>query len=206
MSINKRAAVYLRVSTVEQTTENQLHSINKYCECQGWAIKHVYTDHGISGAKDKRPQLDQLKEDIKKYKYDTVVVFKFDRLARSTSHLLECLQLFQSYGVDFVSVTEGIDTSTSIGKMIFTFLGGIAEFERSLIQERIKAALDLRKQQGVKLGRPRVGFDVSEAVRMRNEGNSYRTIAKALGVSLGSLHGQLKALESVQKTSVGESL
>ena len=200
----KQVAVYLRVSTNDQNPENQLYSIQKYCQCQGWKIKQVYTDEGISGAKDSRPQLDQLKEDIKKHRYDSVVVFKFDRLARSTSHLLECLQLFQRYSVDFISVTEGIDTSTSIGKMIFTFLGAIAEFERSLIQERIKSALDLRKQQGVKLGRPRKGFDVSEAVKMRNEGKSYRTIAKALGVSLGSLHGQLKALESVQKTSPQE--
>jgi DNA invertase Pin-like site-specific DNA recombinase len=190
----KRTAVYLRVSTSDQTTENQLHSIKKYCECQGWTIKQVYTDEGVSGAKDKRPQLDQLKEDIKKHKYDSLVVFKFDRLARSTSHLLECLQLFQSYGVDFVSVTEGIDTSTSIGKMIFTFLGGIAEFERSLIQERIKAALDLRKQQGVKLGRPRVGFDVNKALKLKQQGLSWRELAKKLNVSSATLRRSLTPL------------
>jgi DNA invertase Pin-like site-specific DNA recombinase len=202
MNTKRRVAAYLRCSTNDQNPENQLHSIKKYCECQGWELKHIYTDEGISGAKANRPQLDQLKADIIKGKYDSVVVFKFDRLARSTSHLLECLQLFQRYSVDFVSVTEGIDTSTSIGKMIFTFLGAIAEFERSLIQERIKAALDLKREQGVKLGRPRKGFDVSEALKMRNQGKSYRTIAKALGVSLGTLHSSIKSIQSVQQTSV----
>ena len=195
-----KVAVYCRVSTNEQTTENQLHAIKKYCECQGWEIRHIYTDVGISGAKDKRPELDQLKTDIKKYRYDTVIVFKFDRLARSTSHLLECLQLFQTYGVNFVSVTEGVDTSTSVGKMIFTFLGAIAEFERSLIQERIKAALALRKEQGVKLGRPEKGLDMPKAIEMRQAGKSYRTIAKALGVSLGKIHKVLKGLDGVHNT------
>lgn len=198
----KRVALYLRVSTNDQNPEVQQNAIEKYCLCQGWTIKHIYIDQGVSGAKDQRPQLDQLKADVKKSKYDAVLVFKFDRLARSTSHLLECLQLFNSYGVDFVSVTEGIDTSTSIGKMIFTFLGGIAEFERSLIQERIKAALTLKKEQGIKLGRPQKGFNVSEAMKMRNEGKSYRVIAKSLNVSLGKLHTSLKEIESVHKTPV----
>ena len=188
----KNIAAYLRCSTNEQNPENQLHAIEKYCACQGWKIKHTYTDEGISGSKDKRPQLDKLKKNISKY--DAVVVFKFDRLARSTSHLLECLQLFQKHEVDFISVTEGIDTSTSIGKMIFTFLGAIAEFERSLIQERVKAALALKKKQGVKLGRPRKGFDVNEALKLKQSGFSWNELAKAMNVSSGTLRRVLPPL------------
>lgn len=183
----KKVALYLRVSTKDQTTDNQLHAIEKYCLQYNWQIKKIFTDEGISGSVDKRPQLDELKEAVKVGKFDCIVVFKFDRLARSTSHLLSCLKLFQQYDCDFVSVTEGIDTSTNIGKMIFTFLGAIAEFERTLIQERIKCALDFKKKQGVKLGRPRKGFDIKEAVKLKLSGLSWNELSKRMGVSSGTL-------------------
>jgi len=131
----KKVIIYGRISSDEQNIESQLQAVRKYCKIQDWIISKEYIDKGISGSKDSRPSLDKLKADCKKGTIQAVVVFKFDRIARSTSHLLECLNLFQRYGVDFVSVTEGVDTSTSVGKMVYTFLGAIAEFERSLIQE-----------------------------------------------------------------------
>lgn len=190
----KRVAAYLRVSTKDQTCDNQLHAVEKYCLSHDWRIKKTFIDEGISGSVDKRPELDELKEAVKAGKYDCVMVFKFDRLARSTTHLLSCLKLFQQHDCDFVSVTEGIDTSTNIGKMIFTFLGAIAEFERSLIQERIKAALALKKDQGIKLGRPRKGFDVNEALQLRLAGLSWNELSKRTGVSSGTLRRTIPPL------------
>ena len=193
----KKVIIYGRISTDEQNIESQLQAVRKYCANQDWTISKEYIDKGISGSKDSRPSLDQLKADCKKGAIQAVVVFKFDRIARSTSHLLECLNLFQRYGVDFVSVTEGVDTSTSVGKMVYTFLGAIAEFERSLIQERVKSGIQRAKASGVHCGRPRKGFDMSEAIQLQSEGWSLRRIADKLGVSYGTVN---RALKSVTKT------
>ena len=157
--MSKRIVIYGRISTDEQNVESQLLSVRKYCSIQNWIISKEYIDKGISGTKDSRPSLDKLKADCKKGTIQAVVVFKFDRIARSTSHLLECLNLFQRYGVDFVSVTEGVDTSTSVGKMVYTFLGAIAEFERSLIETRIRSGIQRAKANGIHCGRPRIGFE-----------------------------------------------
>jgi len=174
----KKIVIYGRISTDEQNIESQLQAVRKYCKNQDWIISKEYIDKGISGSKDSRPSLDELKADCKKGTIQAVVVFKFDRIARSTSHLLECLNLFQRYGVDFVSVTEGVDTSTSVGKMVYTLLGAIAEFERSLIQSRIRSGVQRAKNAGVHCGRPRIGFDISEAIKLKSEGFSLRRIAK----------------------------
>jgi DNA invertase Pin-like site-specific DNA recombinase len=193
----KKVIIYGRISTDEQNIESQLQAVRKYCANQDWTITKEYIDKGISGSKDSRPSLDQLKADCKKGAIQAVVVFKFDRIARSTSHLLECLNLFQRYGVDFVSVTEGVDTSTSVGKMVYTFLGAIAEFERSLIQERVRSGIQRAKASGVHCGRPRIGFEVSEAIQLQREGWSLRRIADKLNVSYGTVN---RALKSVTKT------
>jgi DNA invertase Pin-like site-specific DNA recombinase len=193
----KKVIIYGRISTDEQNIESQLQAVRKYCANQDWTITKEYIDTGISGSKDSRPSLDQLKADCKQGAIQAVVVFKFDRIARSTSHLLECLNLFQRYGVDFVSVTEGVDTSTSVGKMVYTFLGAIAEFERSLIQERVRSGIQRAKASGVHCGRPRKGLDVSEAIQLQREGWSLRRIADKLNVSYGTVN---RALKSVTKT------
>ncbi|MBT3375642.1 MAG: recombinase family protein [Lentisphaerae bacterium] len=190
----KRAAIYLRVSTTGQTVENQRLAIERYCALQGWKVVQVYEDVGISGAKDERPGLDQLKKDAVKGKFDVVIVWKFDRLARSTSHLLDTLSLLRRYGVDFVSTTEAVDTSTAAGKMLLTFLGAVGEFERSIIQERVKAGLERARAEGKKLGRPRVGFDLERAIQLRGEGLGYLQVARALGVPRTTLYRYLKAI------------
>ncbi len=188
----KRAAIYLRVSTSEQTTENQKLAIENYCKVQNWKISKVYDDSGISGAKDDRPGLNQLKKDCTKKAFDVVIVHRFDRMARSTSHLLECLNLFQRYNVEFVSVSEAIDTSTSVGRMVYSFLAAIAEFERNLIKERVKAGIDRAQKTGIHCGRPRKGFDINKALELKRQGMGYKQIAKQFTVSHMTIYRYIK--------------
>lgn len=182
-----KTAIYLRVSTSEQTTYNQKLAIENYCKIQSWKISKVYEDAGISGAKYQRPGLDELKKDCAKGKFSVLIVWKFDRLARSTSHLLEVLQLLQKNDIDFVSVTESVDTTTPAGRMVLTFLGAIAEFEREIIRERVLCGLERARSEGVKLGRPRKGFDVNEALRLKKNGLSWSQLSNKLGVSSATL-------------------
>lgn len=194
--MTKKVCCYCRVSTSEQSIGSQLEAIKKYCQNQEWEISKVFKDEGISGAKEDRPSLNQLKKDCLNQKrgWTAVVVFRFDRMARSTQHLLECLTLFQKHKIDFISINEGIDTSTSVGKMVFTFLAGIAEFERAIIQERVKSGLERAKGQGVRLGRPRIGFDVNEALKLKREGLSWKQLSKRIGVSSPTLRRILPPL------------
>ena len=190
----KKAALYLRVSTTDQTVENQRLAIENYCRLQNWRIARTYEDTGVSGAQDRREGLDALKADVAKSKFDVVIVWKFDRLARSTQHLLETLSLLQRYGIDFVSVTEAVDSSTPAGKMVLTFLGAIAEFEREIIRERVVCGLERAKANGVQLGRPRAGFDVNEALRLKRDGLSWSQLAKQMPVSSATLRRTLTPL------------
>src|SRR5712691_7223338 len=134
-----RVALYARVSTIngQQDPEMQLRELRAYCTRRGWEISSEYVDR-ISGAKDKRPALDRLMADAHQRRFDAVVVWRFDRFARSVSHLLRALETFGALGVEFVSLREQVDTSTPVGKMMFTVLGAVAELERSLIVERVK--------------------------------------------------------------------
>lgn len=127
----------------------------RYCKAREMAVFRVYDDSGVSGAVDQRSALDELFTDARRQKFDMVLVWRFDRFARSVTHLLHSLEEFRSLGIDFVSFTEGIDTSTPMGKMIFTFLAAIAEFERSLIRERVKAGIARAQAEGIHCGRPR---------------------------------------------------
>src|SRR6185437_14645285 len=154
------AAIYARESTLNgQSPEMQLREMREYCQRRGWTTALEYVDVGISGTKEKRPQLDQLLADAHRRRFDAVIVWKFDRFARSVSHLLRALETFQALGVEFVSLTEGVDTSTPAGKMVFTVLGAVAELERSLIVERVKAGLRNARAKGKHLGRPQIGLD-----------------------------------------------
>ena len=184
-----RAAVYARVSTANhgQDPKVQLREIAEYCARRGWAVIGEYVDVGISGAKEKRPELDRLLADAHRRRFDALVVWKFDRFARSVSHLLRALETFQALGIEFVSLTEGVDTSTPAGKMVFTVLGAVAELERSLICERVRAGLRNAQAKGKKLGRPKVAMDASRVTELRSRGLGWKKIATELRLGVGTV-------------------
>jgi DNA invertase Pin-like site-specific DNA recombinase len=159
----------------------QLLELREYCEQRGWQIAGEYVDMGISGTKEKRPKLDQLMSDAHRRRFDAVIVWKFDRFARSVSHLLRALETFQALGIHFVSLCESLDTSTPAGKMVFTVLGAVAELERSLIAERVRAGLRNARSKGKTLGRPRITLDAARIGPLRAQGLSWAKIAEQLG-------------------------
>jgi DNA invertase Pin-like site-specific DNA recombinase len=183
-----KAALYARVSTLNhgQDVGMQVRELKEFCERRGWTVAGEYVDVGVSGAKDRRPQLDALTADAHRRKFDAVLVWKFDRFARSVSHLLRALETFNSLGVGFVSLSESLDTSTPAGKMVFTVLGAVAELERSLTAERVRAGLRNARAKGKRLGRPRVAVDSARIRARRAQGDSWATICRELGVSKGS--------------------
>jgi DNA invertase Pin-like site-specific DNA recombinase len=175
-----KAAIYARVSTNNgQDPTMQTRELRDYCERRGWELAGEYVDVGISGSKEKRPKLDQLMTDAHRRRFDCVVVWKFDRFARSVSHLLRALETFKAQGIEFVSFSEQMDTSTPAGKMVFTVLGAVAELERSLIVERVKAGLRNARAKGKRLGRPKKWVDAARVARLRALGRSWRKIARA---------------------------
>ena len=188
----KRAGIYARVSTTEQHPEIQEKELVEYVSRRGWTYK-VYCDKGISGATEKRPGLTALFEDCRRRKLDVVVVWKFDRFARSLRQLLNALDLFRHLGIDFVSCTEAIDTSLPHGEMLFQIIGAIAQWERSLIAERVRAGLQHAREQGKRLGRPSLRqLEPAEISRLRNERQRhhvpFRELAKKYGISVWSAH------------------
>ena len=189
-------AIYARVSTSNgQDPEMQLRELREYCQRRGWQLKGEYIDSGISGMKNSRPELNRLMADAHKRLFDAVVVWRFDRFARSVSHLLRALETFGSLGIQFVSLSEQVDTSTPAGKMVFTVLGAVAELERSLIVERVRAGLRNARAKGKHLGRPRKVPDASKIKRMRAQGASWRMIGKELNVSPATaLHTAARAV------------
>jgi DNA invertase Pin-like site-specific DNA recombinase len=180
-----RVAIYARVSTINhgQDVGLQTGELEQFTQARGWALADSYIDRGISGSKDRRPELDRLMKDAHARKFDVVIVWKFDRFARSVSHLLRALETFNALGIAFVSLSEQMDTTTPTGKMVFTVLGAVAELERSLIVERVKAGLRNARAKGKRLGRPRAVVDVAQIARLRAQGRSWRKIARAMGCS-----------------------
>jgi DNA invertase Pin-like site-specific DNA recombinase len=181
----RRAALYMRVSTKGhgQTTDTQALALREYAERRGFeAIE--YRDEGVSGSKDSRPALDKLMKDARARKFDVVIVARFDRFARSVSHLLRALEEFSHLGIDFVSVSESIDTSTPVGKMIFTVLGAVAELERNLIKERVSMGINRARKEGKQLGRPKRILD-RERAQLMLQSMSVRAVARQFGVSRG---------------------
>jgi len=183
------AAVYARVSTHNgQDPEMQLRELREYCQRRGWELAGEYIDAGVSGARDSRPELNRLMADAHRRKFDAVVVWKFDRFARSVSHLLRALETFRSLGIEFVSLSEQVDTSTPTGKMMFTVLGAVAELERSLIAERVRAGLRNARAKGRRLGRPRKAVDAAQVALLRSQGASWRQVGAKLGVSAATAY------------------
>lgn len=185
-----RAALYARISTSNngQSPEMQLRELREYCERRGWTVAGEYVDTGISGAKDRRPELDRLMTDAHKRRFDVVAVWKFDRFARSVSHLLRALDTFRVLGIEFVSLSESLDTATPAGRMVFTVLGAVAELERSLIAERVRAGLRNARAKGKRLGRPRVAVDTRRIDALRDSGLSWAKIAERLSVGEGTVY------------------
>jgi len=188
-----RVAIYARISTTNhgQDVNMQLRELSEYCERRGWTLAAEYVDTGISGTKDRRPELDRLMADAHKRRFDVIAVWKFDRFARSVSHLLRALDTFRVLGIEFVSLSESLDTATPAGRMVFTVLGAVAELERSLIAERVRAGLRNARAKGKRLGRPRVAVDAAKIGRLRAQGRSVREIAGELGYSRGLVHKTL---------------
>ena len=179
-----KAALYARVSTVEQEPENQLGELRRYIEARGWSGKE-YVDHGVSGAKDRRPALDALLKDAKRRKFDVLLCWRLDRLGRNLRHLVTMLEEFQQLGIAFVSLGEGIDFSTPAGKLQLHILAALAEFERERIRERVLAGLQRARTQGVRLGRPRRRIDVIGLSGVA--GLPAREAARRLGVPRSTL-------------------
>ncbi len=152
-----RVALYARVSTTDQSTDSQLLDLRRYVSERGWDSFREYVDEGISGTKDSRPALNALMNDARKRKFDVVLVWRFDRFARSTKHLILALEEFRNLGIDFVSYQENIDTSSPLGSAIFTIISAVAQLERDIIAERVKAGLRRAVGAGKQLGRPRGG-------------------------------------------------
>jgi DNA invertase Pin-like site-specific DNA recombinase len=192
---SKCVAIYARVSTLNhgQSPEMQLRELREYCQRRGLEIAGEYVDGGVSGGKDSRPQLDKLMADAHRRYFDAVVVWKFDRFARSVSHLLRALESFQALGIEFVSLSESLDTSTPAGKMVFTVLGAVAELERSLIVERIKSGMKNARAKGHNPGPKAFKLDLEEIRARITIGESRRSVARSLGVSASLLTKRLKA-------------
>jgi DNA invertase Pin-like site-specific DNA recombinase len=189
MALN-RVAIYARVSTQNhgQDVTTQMRELEQFAQARGWRLVDSYLDIGISGSKDKRPELDRLMADAYKRRFDVVVVWRFDRFARSVSHLLRALETFNALGIAFVSLSEQMDTTTPTGKMVFTVLGAVAELERSLIVERVRAGLRNARAKGKTLGRPRKIVDAARIASLRAQGLSLRGIAAELGIGVATLH------------------
>jgi DNA invertase Pin-like site-specific DNA recombinase len=185
-----RVAIYARVSTANngQDPTMQTRELREYAERRAWAVSGEYVDIGISGMKQKRPELDRLMTDAHRRRFDVVVVWKFDRFARSVSHLLRALETFKAQGIEFVSFSEQRDTSPPAGKLVFTVLGAVAELERSLIVERVKAGLRNARAKGKRLGRPRKILDTKRIAALRAQGVGWKRIATQMSVGVGTLY------------------
>ena len=191
--MKKRTAVYARISTSEkgQDLETQLLPLREFVTARGWQMHEIYTDT-MSGSVESRPSLDKLMQDARRRKFDVVLVYRFDRFARSTKQLINSLELFSSLGIDFVSYQEAVDTSTPAGKAMFTMISAFAELERSIIVERVRSGLERARAQGKRLGRPRLEVCKESVLRLRRKGLSIRAIAVNLGVSRTKIHNIAK--------------
>jgi DNA invertase Pin-like site-specific DNA recombinase len=189
------AAVYSRVSTVGhgQDPAMQTRELREYCQRRGWDVFDSYSDVGVSGKKDSRPQLNRMMEDAHSRRFDVVIVWRFDRFCRSVSHLLRALETFNALGIQFVSLCEQVDTTTPTGKLVFTILGAVSEGERNLIADRVRAGLRNARAKGKTLGRPRVDVDVTQIESLRASGHSWRTIARQMKLSVGTVYAAARS-------------
>ena len=196
---NKRAALYVRVSTDVQTVENQIRELRQVAGRRGWDVAEVYNDAGISGAKGRngRPGLDSMLNDARRRKFDIVMAWAIDRLGRSLIDLLDTIQHLEACGVDLYLDQQAIDTTTPMGRLVFQVTGAFAEFERTMIRQRIKAGLKRAVAQGVKLGRPKIDRTTERKVRQQlARGGGILKVAKSLGIGTGTVQRIANELRS----------
>lgn len=193
--MSKRVAIYARVSTNQQTCENQLAELRSVADRAGYQIVQEFVDTGISGAKGRldRPALNQLLKDCTKRRFDLVMCWDISRLGRSVQNLIEIMNELQSMRIDLFFLQQGMDTSTASGRMMFSVFGALAEYERELIRERVIAGQDRARRSGVKFGRPKtITENTRQTIRlMREQGLGIRKIAKTLGVGVSSCYGAI---------------
>jgi DNA invertase Pin-like site-specific DNA recombinase len=194
-----RVALYARVSTLNhgQDPEVQLGELREFCQRRGFTIAHEYVDKGITGSREKRPALDKLLADCKKRLVDVVLVYRYDRFARSLRQLVNALEEFRSLGIDFISIHEGVDTSTPNGRLVFGIFASIAEFEKELIRDRVRSGLAAARAKGKRIGRPRVAVDVGRIESLRRQGRSWAQITGETGISKGTAQ---RAIADLPKT------
>ena len=187
-SSSPRAAIYARVSTANhgQDPTMQTRELKEYCQRRGWTIAGEFVDAGVSGSKEHRPALDRLLSLCRKRSVDAVVVYRYDRFARILRQLVNALEEFRALGIDFVSLHEGVDTSTPNGRLVFGIFASIAEFERELIRDRVRSGLAAAKAKGKRLGRPRVAIDAPRIAALRAQRRSWREIVAEMGISKGT--------------------
>jgi DNA invertase Pin-like site-specific DNA recombinase len=185
-----RVALYARVSTSNghQDPEMQLRELREYADRRGWQVAGEYTDHGVSGSKESRPELNRLMVDAHRRRFDAILVWKIDRFGRSLKHLVNALADLGAYGVAFISLRDNMDLSTPSGRLMFQIIGAMAEFERALIRERVKAGLRNAQAKGKRLGRPRREVDASRIAALRESGASWRAISREMGIGLATLY------------------
>lgn len=195
-----RVAIYCRVSTDKQTTDNQLIPIREFIKARGFTLFGEYTDSGVSGAKDSRPELNRLMSDAKRRKFDILICWKLDRLARSLKHLITILNDLNALGIKFISLTENLDMTIPSGKLMFAILGALGEFEKDIIKERIYAGLARAKSQGKVFGRPRLQINPNDVKSLQAKDYSIRQISKTLRISRQTV-SRILAAENPIKSS-----
>ena len=197
----KTAALYARVSTADQSCDVQLTDLRRYAK-QRFGTICEYIDRGIIGAHRHRPSLDALMADARKKRFDVVLVWKFDRFARSLKHLIDSLEDFGALGIDFVSYTEGVDTTTPSGRLLFHMVGAVAQFERDLIAERVRAGIAHAKAIGKRIGRPPAAIDVEQVRSLRDQNLSLRKIAKTLNIPVSRVRRGLMKQLAIRPTTL----
>jgi DNA invertase Pin-like site-specific DNA recombinase len=185
-----KIAIYTRISTNNggQSVDMQVRDLELLAQQRGFEIVRRYCDEGVSGAKDSRPGLDEMLKDAKQGKFRALLIWKLDRLGRSLAHLVRLLEEFRACGVELISFSEGLDFSTTTGKLLYQVISAFAEFERDCIRERVKAGLRNARAKGRRLGRPQVTLDASRIATLRTEGLSWPAIARKLGVGVGTAY------------------
>lgn len=198
----KRAALYARVSTIDQHPETQLGELRQFAAQRGFQIVGEYTDHGFSGTRARRPELDRMMDDGRRHKFDVLLVWSCDRLARSTKHLLQTIDELNGMGIQFLSQREAIDTEGPLGRAILIIVSAMAELERSIIIERVKAGMRRARLEGRQIGRSRLDVDRAQVITDRRSGMSLTQVAKKHGISRASVCRLMKEVSGNSRPPV----